>query len=165
MAEFDPTQVTFVSSGTTEADEARARLRARQGARKAADLTACMAEEALFAEKERAQVTLNSIGDAVLTTDVDGTVTYLNLVAETMTGWARDEALGQPLAEVFHIVDGISRETARNPARLAMSEDRVVGLAAGCVLLRRDGVELNSVLSNSFGFGGHNSALLIKKLD
>ncbi len=110
-------------------------------ARKAADLTACMAEEALFAEKERAQVTLNSIGDAVLTTDVDGTVTYLNLVAETMTGWARDEALGQPLAEVFHILDGISRETARNPALLAMSEDRIVGLAAGCVLLRRDGVE------------------------
>lgn len=105
------------------------------------DITARKAEEALFAEKERAQVTLNSIGDAVLTTDVDGNVTYLNLVAETMTGWARDEALGQPLAEVFHIVDGISRETARNPARLAMSEDRVVGLAAGCVLLRRDGVE------------------------
>lgn len=110
-------------------------------ARKTADLIACMAEEALFAEKERAQVTLNSIGDAVLTTDVDGNLTYLNLVAETMTGWTQDEALGQPLAEVFNILDGISRETARNPAQLAMSEDRVVGLAAGCVLLRRDGVE------------------------
>lgn len=110
-------------------------------ARKAADLVLRMAEEALFAEKERAQVTLNSIGDAVLTTDTAGNVTYLNLVAETMTGWQRDEALGRPLAEVFHIVDGASRETAPNPAQLAMREDRTVGLASDCVLLHRDGVE------------------------
>ena len=110
-------------------------------ARKAADRVLRMAEEALFAEKERAQVTLNSIGDAVLTTDTTGNVTYLNLVAETMTGWQRDEALGRPLAEVFHIVDGASRETAANPAQLAMREDRTVGLASDCVLLHRDGVE------------------------
>jgi CheY-like chemotaxis protein len=58
------------------------------------------AEDALFAEKERAQVTLNSIGDAVLSTDVEGNVTYLNLVAESMTGWSREEALGRPLSEV-----------------------------------------------------------------
>jgi len=100
-----------------------------------------MAEEALFAEKERAQVTLNSIGDAVLTTDVPGNVTYMNLVAEKMTGWTREDALGRPLPEVFRIIDGITRETALDPARCAMNEDRIVGLGNDCLLLRRDGVE------------------------
>ena len=53
--------------------------------------------EALFDEKERAQVTLNSIGDAVISTDVKGRVTYINIVAEQLTGWSRAEALGRPL--------------------------------------------------------------------
>ena len=61
--------------------------------------------EALFEEKERAQVTLDSIGDAVISTDVRGQVTYLNVVAESMTGWSRAEAVGRPLEEVFRIVD------------------------------------------------------------
>ena len=91
--------------------------------------------------KSRARVTLNSIGDAVLTTDLQGNVTYLNLAAETMTGWSREEALGRPLTEVFRIIDGTTRAVAANPARRAMEEDRTVGLAADCVLVRRDGVE------------------------
>jgi diguanylate cyclase (GGDEF)-like protein/PAS domain S-box-containing protein len=110
-------------------------------ARKATEFGLQAAEEALFEEKERAQVTLNSIGDAVLTTDLQGNVTYLNLAAETMTGWAREEALGRPLAEVFRIIDGTTRVVAANPALRAMEEDRTVGLAADCVLVRRDGVE------------------------
>jgi len=110
-------------------------------ARKATEFGLRTAEEALFEEKERAQVTLNSIGDAVLTTDLLGNVTYLNLAAETMTGWSREEALGQPLAEVFKIIDGTTRAVAANPARRAMEEDRTVGLAADCILVRRDGVE------------------------
>ena len=57
--------------------------------------------EALFEEKERAQVTLNSIGDAVISTDVGGRVTYLNAVAESMTGWSQEEAAGRPLEDVF----------------------------------------------------------------
>jgi PAS domain-containing protein len=57
------------------------------------------AEDALFAERERAQVTLNSIGDAVLSTDVSGNVAYLNAVAEAMTGWPLSEAAGRPLEE------------------------------------------------------------------
>ena len=57
-------------------------------------------EEALFIEKERAQVTLNSIGDAVLSTDISGNVTYLNHAAESLTGWSREEALRRPVAEV-----------------------------------------------------------------
>jgi len=99
------------------------------------------AEDALFEEKERAQVTLNSIGDAVLTTNLPGNVTYLNLVAETMTGWSRENALGHPLSEVFKIVDGTTRQVSPNPAHLAISENRTVGLAADSLLVRRDGVE------------------------
>jgi diguanylate cyclase (GGDEF)-like protein/PAS domain S-box-containing protein len=99
------------------------------------------AEDALFIEKERAQVTLNSIGDAVLSTDLAGNVTYLNLVAESMTGWSREEAVGRPLAEVFRIINGTTGEAAPNPMARAIMEDRTVGLSANCTLVRRDGVE------------------------
>ncbi len=109
--------------------------------RKSLEFVLRAAEEALFEEKERAQVTLDSIGDAVLTTDLLGNVSYLNLVAEAMTGWSREEALGRPLAEVFTIIDGTTRQAAANPAQRAIEEDRSVGLIADCVLVRRDGVE------------------------
>ena len=99
------------------------------------------AEEALFMEKERAQVTLNSIGDAVLSTDLAGNVTYLNQVAESMTGWSFLEAKGRPLAEVFQIIDGPTRERAANPMTQAVLEDKTVGLSANCILIRRDGFE------------------------
>ena len=98
-------------------------------------------EEALFMEKERAQVTLNSIGDGVLSTDLAGNVTYLNLVAERMTGWSCKEATGHCLAEVFTIIDGVTREPARNPMAQAVKENRTVGLTANCMLIRRDGSE------------------------
>jgi diguanylate cyclase (GGDEF)-like protein/PAS domain S-box-containing protein len=98
-------------------------------------------EEAFFMEKERAQVTLNSIGDAVLSTDVAGNVTYLNQVAEGMTGWSCQEAIGRPLAEVFQIIDGATRELAPNPMARAVQENRTVGLTANCILIRRDGFE------------------------
>jgi len=98
-------------------------------------------EEALFIEKERAQVTLNSIGDAVLSTDIAGNVTYLNLVAEDMTGWSCQEAVGRPLAEVFQIIDGATREVAPNAMAQAVQENQTVGLTANCILVRRDGFE------------------------
>lgn len=98
-------------------------------------------EEALFIEKERAQVTLNSIGDAVLCTDIAGNVTYLNPVAEELTGWSYTEALGCPLAEVFKIIDGVSRAPAPNPLAPAVRENQTVGLPANCILVRRDGFE------------------------
>jgi diguanylate cyclase (GGDEF)-like protein/PAS domain S-box-containing protein len=98
-------------------------------------------EDALFVEKERAVVTLNSIGDAVLCTDISGNITYLNLVAETMTGWRREEAVGKPLAIVFRIIDGATRKTARDPLEMAVEQDRTVGLTVNCVLIRRDGFE------------------------
>jgi diguanylate cyclase (GGDEF)-like protein/PAS domain S-box-containing protein len=97
--------------------------------------------EALFLEQERAQVTLNSIGDAVISTDVAGRVTYLNVVAESITGWSRQEALGQPLQEVLRIIDGDTRKPALNPLAMAMLHNKSVGLSANCVLIRRDGYE------------------------
>jgi diguanylate cyclase (GGDEF)-like protein/PAS domain S-box-containing protein len=98
-------------------------------------------EDALYVEKERALVTLNSIGDAVVCSDMSGKVTHLNLVAETMTGWRREEAAGQPLAEVFRIIDGATRKTARDPMKMAVEQNRTVGLIVDCVLIRRDGFE------------------------
>jgi diguanylate cyclase (GGDEF)-like protein/PAS domain S-box-containing protein len=98
-------------------------------------------EAALFEEQERAQVTLNSIGDAVICTDISGRITFLNLVAERMTGWAWQEAAGRPMAEVFRIIDAVSRETTPNPMELAVANDRVMNLPANCILLRRDGFE------------------------
>jgi diguanylate cyclase (GGDEF)-like protein/PAS domain S-box-containing protein len=90
---------------------------------------------------ERAQDTLDSIGDAVVSTDVAGNVTYLNAVAEAMTGWSCAEACGRPLQEVVRIVDADTREPARDPLALAMRQDAAVGLSANCLLIRRDGHE------------------------
>jgi diguanylate cyclase (GGDEF)-like protein/PAS domain S-box-containing protein len=99
-------------------------------------------EEALFAEKERAQVTLNSIGDAVACTDISGNITFLNLVAETMTGWSRQEAAGRSMAEVFKILDATSREAISNPMEMAVGQNRTVHLPSNCILIRRDGFEI-----------------------
>jgi diguanylate cyclase (GGDEF)-like protein/PAS domain S-box-containing protein len=97
--------------------------------------------EAQFEEKERALVTLNSIGDAVLSIDLRGRVTYLNVVAESMTGWSRAEAMGEPVEEVFRIIDGMTRKPAPNPMEVAIRKNTIVGLTPNCVLIRRDGVE------------------------
>jgi diguanylate cyclase (GGDEF)-like protein/PAS domain S-box-containing protein len=97
--------------------------------------------DALFKEKERAEVTLNSIGDAVMCTDDWCCVTYLNVVAENLTGWSREQAAGHPVEDVFHIIDATTREPVANPMYLAIRENRTVGLTPNCVLIRRDGVE------------------------
>jgi PAS domain S-box-containing protein len=99
-------------------------------------------EEALFVEKERAQVTLNCIGDAVICTDIAGDITFLNLIAEKMTGWPRQEAAGRPMAEVFRILDATSHEATPNPTEIAVGENRTVHLPANCILVRRDGFEI-----------------------
>lgn len=98
-------------------------------------------EDALYIERERALVTLNSIGDGVLCTDISGKISYLNLVAESLTGWRREDAIGKPLGEVFQIIDGGSRKTSRDPLEMAMEQNRTVGLTTNCVLVRRDGFE------------------------
>src|ERR1700730_11157213 len=90
--------------------------------------------EALFEERERAQVTLNSIGDAVVSTDVSGRVTYLNGVAEELTGWSQHEALGHPLEEVFRIIDATTRQAAQNSTMLVIRDDKPLALPPNCVL-------------------------------
>jgi diguanylate cyclase (GGDEF)-like protein/PAS domain S-box-containing protein len=110
-------------------------------ARKTIEFQLQMSEDALFEEKERAEVTLNSIGDAVLSTDLQCNVSYMNMVAEAMTGWGYKEALGRPLTEVFQIIDGVTRQAVDSPAQRAIAENRTVGLTSDCVLVRRDGFE------------------------
>jgi diguanylate cyclase (GGDEF)-like protein/PAS domain S-box-containing protein len=97
--------------------------------------------EALFAQKELAEITLNSIGDAVISVDICGDVTYLNAVAEALTGWRGEEAATRPLEEVLHILNGTTRKSVPNPMRLALSQNRAFRLTPDCVLIRRDGSE------------------------
>jgi diguanylate cyclase (GGDEF)-like protein/PAS domain S-box-containing protein len=91
---------------------------------------------------DRAEETLNAIGDAVLSTDVDGNVVYLNAAAEAMTGWDREAAAGRPLGEVFRLVDRETRAPAPNSTAVAVQLDTTVELAANGVLVRRDGREV-----------------------
>ncbi len=97
--------------------------------------------EALFEEKERAQVTLNSIGDGVLSTDFRSRLIFLNNVAERMTGFTQAEAAGQLLDRALLIVDSKTREPRRLPAIQAIIENRNVRTDAQCVLIHRDGTE------------------------
>ena len=99
-------------------------------------------EEALFEQKERAQVTLDSIGDAVICTDIKGNITFLNVVAETMRGWPRQEAAGRPAAEVLQIRDATTGQTIPNPMAMAIQLGRAVNLPPNCILVRRDGHEI-----------------------
>ncbi|WPB56279.1 EAL domain-containing protein [Xylophilus sp. GOD-11R] len=95
----------------------------------------------LAEQHELLRVTLQSIGDAVITTDQFGQVTWLNPVAERMTGWLGSEALGRPVAEVFHLVHEESREVALNPVQACLAEGRMVTLAQRSLLVSRDGSE------------------------
>jgi len=100
-----------------------------------------MMEDALFVEKELAQVTLDSIGDAVICTDILGNITYLNLVAERITGWLRREIVGRPMVQVCRIINALSRETIANPIEKAVEQDKTVHLPSNSILIRRDGRE------------------------
>ena len=100
-------------------------------------------EEIQFAEKERAQATLDSIGDAVICTDASDNITFLNRVAETMTGWRLKEAAGRPMAETIQIVDAITREPILDPMAKAASQNQKGSLPLNCVLISRDGGEVS----------------------
>ena len=93
------------------------------------------------AQREVFRITLRSIGDAVMTTDVEARVTYLNGVAEALTGWSHADAVGQPLDAVFRVVNETTRRPVDNPALRALREGIVVGLANHTVLIRKDGAE------------------------
>ena len=99
------------------------------------------AEQTLWEEKERAEVTLHSIGDAVITTDTEGRVTDMNIVAEALLGHARTEVLGRPLEAVFRIVREDSHAPLANPVRRVLEEGNMVGLANHTVLITKDGRE------------------------
>lgn len=100
------------------------------------------AEMAVFDEKEKAQVTLQSIGDAVITTDAEGRVEYLNPVAQDLTGWESREVRGWALADVFRIVEETTREVLENPVAVCLREGRVVAAADHAVLINRRGQEV-----------------------
>jgi diguanylate cyclase (GGDEF)-like protein/PAS domain S-box-containing protein len=99
------------------------------------------AEAALYEEKERAQVTLHSIGDAVITTDAESRVEYLNPVAEALTGWPTQQARGKPLSRIFRIIDEDSRQPAPDPVSRCLKEGKIQGLANHSVLVDRHGRE------------------------
>jgi diguanylate cyclase (GGDEF)-like protein/PAS domain S-box-containing protein len=99
------------------------------------------ADAALREEKERAQVTLYSLGEAVLRTGADGRVEYLNPVAERMTGWTTAEAQGQTLESVMRIVHDVSRQPVANPAQAALTAGQVISDAEDTLLIARHGDE------------------------
>ena len=100
-----------------------------------------VAQSRAHQRQEVVRVTLRSIGDAVITTDIGGHVTYINGVGESLTGWAYEDALGQPLERVFHIVNEATRLPVENPATKALREGVVVGLANHTILIKKDGTE------------------------
>ena len=98
-------------------------------------------EEMLATERERLAVTLRSIGDGVIATDAEGEVVLINEVAESLTGWAEEEAVGKSLSEIFHIINEDTREQCENPVEKALQTDGIIGLANRTILVSRDGIE------------------------
>jgi PAS domain S-box-containing protein len=100
------------------------------------------AEISLAEEKERLSVTLRSIGDGVIVTDVDGNITLLNRVGEELTGWSSDKAIGQYLTKVFNIINETTREVCENPVEKVIRTGMIVGLANHTALIKKDGTEI-----------------------
>lgn len=110
--------------------------------RKAIEKILRVSEDTAYDQHERAQVTLNSIGDGVVTTNLAGKVSYLNRVAEQMTGWSLNEALGMPLEQIFHIIDAETRQPPVARREQAVIAEGAIKLPQNCLLVRRDGTEL-----------------------
>ena len=103
------------------------------------------ATNAMLLENQVANLTLDSIGEAVLRTDRQGNIVYLNRIAENMTGWRQEEALGCPAMDVLRIIDVVSGAVVRNEVEIAMQEDKTARITTNCVnciLVRRDRVEI-----------------------
>ncbi len=116
-------------------DSMAAALEQREAARR-------QAEQALYAQREWLRITLASIGDAVIATDIQGNVTFMNPVAEALTGWGQAAAVGQPLPTVFKIVNAQTRATAEDPVAKVLRAGAIVGLANHTDLIAREGKEL-----------------------
>jgi PAS domain S-box/PAS domain S-box/diguanylate cyclase (GGDEF) domain len=101
------------------------------------------ATEEAHIEKERFQVTIKCIGDALITTDLNGIITSVNPVAEELTGWNSSEAIGLPLTQVFKILNEPTRKIAEDPVHKCLRDGQVRGLANDTLLIRRDGREIS----------------------
>jgi diguanylate cyclase (GGDEF)-like protein/PAS domain S-box-containing protein len=99
-------------------------------------------EEALFREKESAQITLQSIGDGVITTDANSTIDYINPVAEELTGWRLEDAMGRPVEEIFRAFHEETCEPLENPLTVSIRRIRPIKSVRPMLLIRRDGNEL-----------------------
>jgi PAS domain S-box-containing protein len=121
-----------------QAEENARRLLQEEAARKAAE----GAVREIERQREQLQVTLASIGDAVIVTDPDGRVTFLNPVAAALTGWTPQDAAGQPLEHVFRIINELTRQDVENPVTRVYREKAVVALANHTALITRDGREV-----------------------
>ena len=102
-----------------------------------------LSETKLAEEKERLAVTLRSIGDGVITTDTQGRVILINKVAEMLTGWDSDEATGRPLAEVFEVINDVTRQPCESPVVKVLASGKIIGLAAHTALISKHGREIS----------------------
>jgi PAS domain S-box-containing protein len=100
------------------------------------------ADKRVREQREWLRITLTSIGDAVIATDEAGLVTFINPVAESLTGWKQDEAIGQPVQEIFRIVNEYTRKAVNDPVRKVLQSGKIVALANHTVLLRKGGGEV-----------------------
>ena len=118
------------------------------------------AADATFSENEVANMTLDSIGEAVLRTNLEGNVTYLNRIAEEMTGWSREEAQGQPVSHVLRLIDGVSHTAVDHALEVATPKDEIAGSVSSknCVLVRRDGFEVGIESTTTLIFERDKSA-------
>ncbi len=98
-------------------------------------------ERELREREKNLEVTLNSIGDAVIVTDKQGMITRMNAIAEKLTGWSFSDARNQPLENIFHIINAITRKPAENPVSKVMKNGQIVGLANHTALIAKDGAE------------------------
>jgi PAS domain S-box-containing protein len=99
------------------------------------------AEEALEAERERLAVTLRSIGDGVITIDMEGTIVLINKMAEKLTGWDHKEAIGKPLLEVFKIIEEEKRQSYENLVKTVLDKERMITFTTPMTLMAKDGLE------------------------
>ena len=98
--------------------------------------------ESTYKEKIRAEIALNSISDAVICTDINCNIDYLNIAAEKITGWTREEAYGLPITQVFNIIHGTTRKPAFSPIGLVLQTNKPRVLADDTLLIKRDGTEI-----------------------
>jgi diguanylate cyclase (GGDEF)-like protein/PAS domain S-box-containing protein len=98
-------------------------------------------EESLYKERARAEIALNSISDAVICTDMAGNIDYLNIAAETLTGWSKEEADGRPVSEVFRIINGVTREPDLHTVDQVLQANKASRLPTDTILIKRDGSE------------------------